>query len=80
MKIIFEKIPRKSNTQYLVKPKMVQHYAVFQWNMFTLTHVFSCFFIIIIIIIDYIRFNFTYNIIRFVALEKGFTQFSLGDC
>ncbi len=33
------------------------------------------FIIIIIIIIDYILFNFTYNIIRFVALEKGFTQF-----
>ncbi len=79
MNIIFDKIPRKSNTQYLVKPKMVQHYAVIQWNMFTLTHVFSCF-IIIFIIIDYILFNFTYNIICFIALEKGFTQFSLIDC
>ncbi len=53
MNIIFDKIPRKSNTQYLVKPKMVQHYAAVQWNMFTLTHVFSCF---IIIIIDYILY------------------------
>ncbi len=72
--------------QYII-PGKTQNGAALCCNSVKHVYINSCiqlfyyyYYYYYIIIIDYILFNFTYNIICFIALEKGFTQFSLIDC